>query len=217
MAVRAPGVAPNGLSDSRFGLYAAAQSAIIPWKREQDGRWTMSNPKTQDISAQAYWARLAERGVDYVFANAGTDFAPLIEFWRSMPTAAASIPRSSRCRTKTWRWRWRMATTELPVSLPAVMVHVTVGTGNTVNGIMNAARDNIPILLAAGRTPITETGHKASRNRPIHWGSGILRPGRYGARIHQVGLRTALRAAGRGRRRPCTRHRRLVSRGVPCT
>ena len=52
----------------------------------------------------------------------------------------------------------------------AVMVHVTVGTGNTVNGLMNAARDNIPILLAAGRTPITETGHHASRNRPIHWG-----------------------------------------------
>src|SRR6202000_1243638 len=50
------------------------------------------------------------------------------------------------------------------------MVHVTVGTGNTVNGIMNAARDNIPVLLAAGRTPITETGHKASRHRPSHWG-----------------------------------------------
>jgi len=30
-----------------------------------------------DISAQAYLARLAERGIDYVFANAGTDFAPL--------------------------------------------------------------------------------------------------------------------------------------------
>ena len=27
-----------------------------------------------------------------------------------------------------------------------------------------------PVLLAAGRTPITETGHIASRNRSIHWG-----------------------------------------------
>ena len=52
----------------------------------------------------------------------------------------------------------------------AVMVHVTVGTANTLNGVMNAARDNIPMLLAAGRTPITETGSIASRNRPIHWG-----------------------------------------------
>ena len=46
----------------------------------------------------------------------------------------------------------------------AVMVHVTVGTANAINGIINAARDNIPVLLAAGRTPITETGNIASRN-----------------------------------------------------
>src|SRR3977135_3588748 len=52
----------------------------------------------------------------------------------------------------------------------AVMVHVTVGTANAINGLMNATRDNVPILIAAGRTPLTETGHIASRNRSIHWG-----------------------------------------------
>src|SRR6266516_1577057 len=52
----------------------------------------------------------------------------------------------------------------------AVMVHVTVGTANAINGLINAARDNVPLLLAAGRTPLTETGSIASRNRPIHWG-----------------------------------------------
>src|SRR5262249_47963073 len=52
----------------------------------------------------------------------------------------------------------------------AVMVHVTVGTANAINGLLNATRDNVPILLAAGRTPLTETGHAASRNRGIHWG-----------------------------------------------
>jgi len=31
------------------------------------------------ITAEALLARLAERGVEYVFANAGTDFAPIIE------------------------------------------------------------------------------------------------------------------------------------------
>jgi acetolactate synthase-1/2/3 large subunit len=50
------------------------------------------------------------------------------------------------------------------------MVHVTVGTANAICGLMNAARDNIPVLLAAGRTPLTETGHISSRNRSIHWG-----------------------------------------------
>ena len=50
------------------------------------------------------------------------------------------------------------------------MVHVTVGTANTICGLMNMARDNVPVLLSAGRTPLTETGHIASRNGAIHWG-----------------------------------------------
>jgi len=35
---------------------------------------------------------------------------------------------------------------------------------------MNMARDNVPVMLCAGRTPITETGNQASRNGAIHWG-----------------------------------------------
>ena len=50
------------------------------------------------------------------------------------------------------------------------MVHVTVGTGNTICALMNAARDNVPLLLMAGRTPMTQSGHIASRYAPIHWG-----------------------------------------------
>jgi acetolactate synthase-1/2/3 large subunit len=63
----------------------------------------------------------------------------------------------------------------------AVMVHVTVGTANALCGLMNASRDNIPLLLMAGRTPHTEEGNKGSRNASIHWGQdsfdqgGILR------------------------------------------
>ena len=58
-----------------------------------------------------------------------------------------------------------------------VMVHVTVGTANTICGLMNASRDNVPIMLGAGRTPVTETGHQASRNRSIHWGQEMFDQG----------------------------------------
>ena len=50
-----------------------------------------------------------------------------------------------------------------------VMVHVIVGAGNAVGGIINAARSNVPVLFSAGRNPITESGHAGSRDRPIHW------------------------------------------------
>jgi len=130
----------------------------------------MRNPDPQDISAQAYLSRLAERGIDYVFANAGTDFAPVIESLAINANGRRKFPRVITVPHENVAMAMAHGYYKIAGKPAAVMVHVTVGTGNTVNGIMNAARDNIPILLAAGRTPITETGHHASRNRPIHWG-----------------------------------------------
>ena len=51
----------------------------------------------------------------------------------------------------------------------AVMVHVNVGTANTINLLANAARDRVPLLLMAGRSPIMEAGAFGARSRPIHW------------------------------------------------
>jgi acetolactate synthase I/II/III large subunit len=130
----------------------------------------MLNPESPDISAQAYLTRLAERGIDYVFANAGTDFAPLIESLAMNADSRRKFPRVLVVPHENVAMAMAHGYYKVAGKPAAVMVHVTVGTGNTVNGLMNAARDNIPLLLAAGRTPITETGHPASRNRPIHWG-----------------------------------------------
>jgi len=51
----------------------------------------------------------------------------------------------------------------------AVMVHVTVGTANAACGIITAARSQVPILMSAGRTPITEEGPPGTRDLYIHW------------------------------------------------
>ena len=37
-------------------------------------------------------------------------------------------------------------------------------------GVINAARDNVPLLLLSGRTPAGEGGRTGSRDLPIHWG-----------------------------------------------
>jgi acetolactate synthase I/II/III large subunit len=50
-----------------------------------------------------------------------------------------------------------------------VMVHTTVGTANALGGLINAARSRIPLVLTAGRTPITERGFLGSRDNFIHW------------------------------------------------
>src|SRR5260370_35375375 len=53
--------------------------------------------------------------------------------------------------------------------VPAVMVHVSVGTANALCGVFNAARANVPILFTAGRSPLTEAGLAGARDTYIHW------------------------------------------------
>src|ERR687888_99288 len=122
------------------------------------------------MSAEAYLGRLAERGIEYVFANAGTDFAPIIEAITRNTGSARKFPKVVTVPHENVAMAMAHGYYRIAGKPAAVMVHVTVGTANSINGIINAARDNIPLLLAAGRTPITESGSIASRNRPIHWG-----------------------------------------------
>jgi acetolactate synthase-1/2/3 large subunit len=129
----------------------------------------VTDSKTQNtMAAEAYIARLGERGIDYVFANAGTDFAPIVEALSH--ATGAKAPRFITVPHENVAMAMAHGYYRIAGKPAAVMVHVTVGTANAMNGVINAARDNVPVLLAAGRTPLTETGSIASRNRPIHWG-----------------------------------------------
>jgi acetolactate synthase I/II/III large subunit len=123
-----------------------------------------------DMAAEAYLTRLGERGIDYVFANAGTDFAPIVEALSRPAMRRRKLPRFITVPHENVAMAMAHGYYRTCGKPAAVMVHVTVGTANTMNGLINAARDNIPLLLAAGRTPLTETGHISSRNRSIHWG-----------------------------------------------
>jgi len=130
----------------------------------------VSNETPKEMTAEAYLARLGERGIDYVFANAGTDFAPIVEAISRHGGNGAKYPRFITVPHENVAMAMAHGYYRTCGKPAAVMVHVTVGTANSICGLMNAARDNVPVLLAAGRTPITETGHVASRNRSIHWG-----------------------------------------------
>src|SRR5258708_38122910 len=46
-----------------------------------------------DNVAEAYLALLAERGIEYLFANAGTDFAPLVEAFAKAARTGTPVPQ----------------------------------------------------------------------------------------------------------------------------
>jgi acetolactate synthase-1/2/3 large subunit len=118
---------------------------------------------------QAYLRLLAERGIEYVFANSGTDFAPLIEGWVKARAEGTPAPKPVTVPHENVAVAMAMGHWMVSGRMQAVMVHVNVGTANTLCGLLNAAQIHAPMLLAAGRTPYTEQGMEGGRNIHIHW------------------------------------------------
>jgi acetolactate synthase-1/2/3 large subunit len=129
----------------------------------------MSKKIAIELTAEAYLELLASRGVEYLFANAGTDFAPLIEAYAKRFAAGQTLPRPVTVPHETPAVAMAHGFAMVTGRPQAVMVHVIVGAANATGGLMNAARANVPMLFTAGRNPITEAGFRGSRNRPIHW------------------------------------------------
>jgi acetolactate synthase I/II/III large subunit len=119
--------------------------------------------------ATAYLALLAERGVEYLFGNAGTDFAPLIEAYAQVGETGGTAPRPMLATHENLAVTMAHGYGMVSRRIPAVMAHVSVGTANMVCAAINAARENVAILLTAGRSPLTESGLPGARDGYIHW------------------------------------------------
>ena len=121
------------------------------------------------LAADVFLDTLAAHGVDFLFANPGTDFPPIVEAFARSPRRDVARPRPMLVPHENLAVAMAHGAYLMTGRIQAVMVHVNVGTANTINNLANLARDRVPLLLAAGRTPITEHGRFGSRNRPIHW------------------------------------------------
>src|SRR6478736_6207926 len=122
-----------------------------------------------DSVAEAYLALLAERGVEYLFANAGTDFAPVVEAYARAAHSGLPAPKPLIATHENLAMSMAHGYAVASGRVPAVMVHVSVGTANALCGVLNAARSNVPVLFTAGRSPLTEEGLVGARDTYIHW------------------------------------------------
>ena len=125
--------------------------------------------KVETLS-QAYLELLALRGIDYFFANGGTDFASIIDAFARRIAEGKEYPKPITVPHETSLVSMAHGYTLITGKPQAAMVHVGVGTANGLGALMNAHRARVPILFSAGRTPITEEGNPASRSVYIHWG-----------------------------------------------
>jgi acetolactate synthase-1/2/3 large subunit len=130
---------------------------------------TQTTEKNEKFTgAEALLSAMKFHGVEFLFANAGTDFPPIIEalvkFNSDDVPKAVTVPHETASVGMAHGYYLVTGKTQ------AVMVHVNVGLANAVMGVINAASDNIPVLMMSGRTPITETGRSGGRMTPIQYG-----------------------------------------------
>lgn len=124
--------------------------------------------KAESVGEQ-FLALLKQKGIDYLFINSGTDSAPLAEAYARQPISGLEFPKPIVATHENLAVGMAHGYTMVSGKAQAVMVHVSVGAANAVCAVMNARRDEIPMLFIAGRTPLYEKGAFGARSGAIHW------------------------------------------------
>ena len=131
----------------------------------------MKHTVSGDITAGgAIFTRLKALGVDYVFANSGTDFPPIIEGLAEAAAKNIELPTPIVIPHEHAALGMAHGYYLISGKAQAVMLHTNVGLSNGATGAINAACEQIPMLLMSGRTPVMEGDRFGARTVPIGWG-----------------------------------------------
>ncbi|MCD2171438.1 thiamine pyrophosphate-requiring protein [Rhizobium sp. C4] len=118
----------------------------------------------------ALLARLKAVGVDYIFANSGTDFPPIIEGLAEASANQIPLPKAIVIPHENAAMGMAHGYYLATGRAQAVMAHTNVGLANCAIGAINAATEHVPMLVFSGRTPVVEKGRLGARTVPIGWG-----------------------------------------------
>lgn len=115
---------------------------------------------------------LREAGMDYVFANLGSDHSGFLE---TLAEARAegrehTLPRLITSPHEMVALSAAHGFAQVGGRPQAVLVHVDCGTQQLGGALHNAAKGRVPVLIIAGLSPATQEGEaRGSRNEFIHW------------------------------------------------
>ncbi|RST81671.1 thiamine pyrophosphate-requiring protein [Aquibium carbonis] len=126
--------------------------------------------QNQTTAGAAIFTRLKVLGVDYVFANSGTDFPPIIEGLAEAQAKGLELPEALVIPHEHAAMGMAHGYYLISGRPQAVMLHTNVGLSNGATGAINAACEHVPMLIMSGRTPITEKDRFGARTVPIGWG-----------------------------------------------
>jgi acetolactate synthase-1/2/3 large subunit len=132
---------------------------------------TPTTAMTTTISASAaFLDALNEAGVEYIFANLGSDHPGFIEAIAEAKVTGKRMPKLVTCPNEMVALSVAHGYAQVTGRAQAVVVHVECGTQALAGAVHNAAKCRIPVLLFAGASPFTQEGELAgSRNEFVQW------------------------------------------------
>ena len=121
-------------------------------------------------TAHHFLEGLVDLGVEYIFANLGTDHVSLIEALAQWDSRGRKHPEMILCPHEIVAVHMAAGYALATGRAQAVFVHVDAGTANACMAIQNLFRYRLPVLLFAGRAPYTLHGElPGSRDTYVHF------------------------------------------------
>ena len=121
-------------------------------------------------TAHHFLEGLVDLGVEYIFANLGTDHVSLIEALADWDREGRKHPEMILCPHEIVAVHMAAGYALATGRAQAVFVHVDAGTANACMAIQNLFRYRLPVLLFAGRAPYTLHGElPGSRDTYVHF------------------------------------------------
>jgi acetolactate synthase-1/2/3 large subunit len=121
-------------------------------------------------TAHHFLEGLVDLGVEYIFANLGTDHVSLIEALADWDREGRKHPEMILCPHEIVAVHMAAGYALATGRAQAVFVHVDAGTANACMAIQNLFRYRLPVMLFAGRAPYTLHGElPGSRDTYVHF------------------------------------------------
>ena len=121
-------------------------------------------------TAHYFLEGLVDLGVEYIFANLGTDHVSLIEEMARWDKEGRKHPEMILCPHEVVAVHMAGGYALATGRAQAVLVHVDAGTANACMAIQNLFRYRLPVMLFAGRAPHTLHGElTGSRDTYVHF------------------------------------------------
>jgi acetolactate synthase I/II/III large subunit len=121
-------------------------------------------------TAHYFLEGLVDLGVEYIFANLGTDHVSLIEEMARWDKQGRKHPEMILCPHEVVAVHMAGGYALATGRGQAVLVHVDAGTANACMAIQNLFRYRLPVMLFAGRAPHTLHGElTGSRDTYVHF------------------------------------------------